>query len=189
VAPNLHPTIYTVWCVPSTTPVLICLSGLPGSGKSTVARLVVQQLRAGYVRVDTIETAITRAEGVHAAGNGWELPPGYAVGYDLAAEQLRLGLDVVVESVNPLATTRDSWRRTAEANGAVCVEVELVCSDTAEHRRRVENRSVDVKGLILPTWAEVGDREYEPWHRDRLVVDTAAVGVEEAARMVAAARG
>ncbi|MGW0585261.1 hypothetical protein ACWD25_57485 [Streptomyces sp. NPDC002920] len=55
----------------------------------------------------------------------------------------------------------------------------LVCSDAAEHRRRVETRSVDVPGLPMPGWAEVVGREYEPWERERVVVDTSGQRPEE----------
>ena len=37
---------------------LIIFSGLPGSGKSTIARALAQQLGAVYLRIDTIEQAI-----------------------------------------------------------------------------------------------------------------------------------
>ena len=45
----------------------------------------------------------------------------------------------------------DVARRAAVA----LVEVEVVCSDAAEHRRRVESRRADIPGLLLPTWDEV----------------------------------
>ena len=64
----------------------------------------------------------------------------------IAAEQLELGLDVIVECVNPVAVTRDGWVGTATAARAAVVEVELRCSDldgpsasrgdTAVRRRR-----------------------------------------------------
>lgn len=59
------------------------------------------------------------------------------------------------------------------------VEVEITCSDVDEHRRGVEHRSTDVPGLVLPTWAQICDREYEPWHRPRLVLDTAVLSAPE----------
>jgi predicted kinase len=37
---------------------LIIFSGLPGSGKSTVAKIVAKRLGAVYLRVDTVEQAI-----------------------------------------------------------------------------------------------------------------------------------
>jgi hypothetical protein len=62
--------------------------------------------------------------------------------------------------------------RARYAAGAGGVEIEVVCSDPAEHRRRVEHREVEVPGLVPPTWAEVTGREWDAWTRPRLVVDT-----------------
>lgn len=150
------------------TPTLVVLSGLPGTGKSTVATLLIRALRTPYLRIDTIEQALVDSD---------ELPnrpaaAGYLVGYALAEEQLRLGLDVIVECVNPLKVTRDAWAEVATSASASLLEVELICPDTQEHRRRVEHRTVDVAGLLLPTWEQVRERAYEPWNRDHLVVDT-----------------
>ena len=113
-------------------------------------------------------------------------PVGYAVAHHFAREQHALALDVIVECVNPVALTRDAWVVTAQECGAAIVDVEIVCSDEVEHRRRVETRGSDVQGLVKPTWAEVVSREYEAWDRGRLVVDTATNTVGEAARLVAA---
>lgn len=169
---------------PRTRPVLISIGGLPATGKSTIARRVAGLLGAAYVRVDTIETAIGRSEGSHAATNQWLLPPGYVVGYDLAGEQLGLGLDVVAESVNAFAETRDAWREVATNGNARLIEVETVCTDPAEHRRRAEHRTVDIDDLTLPTWQEILDREYHPWTRDRLIIDTATIGVDDAVEAI-----
>ena len=170
-------------------PVLISIGGLPATGKTTVARTLAAELRAAYVRIDSIETAIGRAEGRFRQTNGWDLPPGYAVGYDVAADQLRNGLDVVAESVNPLRVSRDAWRDAGLAAGARVVEVEVVCSDVDEHRRRAEERVLDVAGLTKPTWEQITNREYDSWERGRLVVDTAILGIDESARLIRAALG
>lgn len=148
---------------------LIVMGGLPGAGKTTLARLLAARIGAVHLRVDTIEQAIVRS-GVarHPVG-----PVGYAVGYALTEEHLRQGLTVIAESVNPLSVTRDAWRATALGAGVPVVEVEVTCSDPAEHRRRVTSRPVDIPDLPLPDWQQVVDREYEPWDRERVVVDTA----------------
>ncbi|MFD7406568.1 AAA family ATPase [Streptomyces sp. NPDC059866] len=148
---------------------LIVMGGLPGAGKTTLARLLAARIGAVHLRVDTIEQAIVRS-GVarHPVG-----PVGYAVGYALTEEHLRQRLTVIAESVNPLSVTRDAWRATALGAGVPVVEVEVTCSDQAEHRRRVASRSVDIPDLPLPDWQQVVDREYEPWDRERVVVDTA----------------
>ena len=60
------------------------------------------------------------------------------------------------------------------------VEIEIVCSDAAEHRRRIETRKTDIDGLILPTWDEIWNGDYAPWKEPRLVIDTARVTPDEA---------
>ena len=164
-------------------PVLVVVSGLPATGKSTVARLLAERTRTPYLRVDRIEQAMVDWSALtHPVG-----PTGYAVAHTLAAEQLALGLDVVVECVNPIALTRDAWADTAVRADAAIVEVELICSDEVEHRHRVESRASDVDGLAKPTWAEVRAREYEPWVRPHLVIDTATTPTETAVDRIAAA--
>jgi predicted kinase len=165
-------------------PVLICVAGLPATGKTTIARKLAAELGAAYVRIDTIETAIGRAEGRFEETNGWELPPGYLVGYEVAADQLRNGMDVVAESVNPLRASRDAWRDAALNAGARVVEVEVVCSDATEHRRRAEERTLDLQGLITPSWEQISNRHYHSWEREHLVVDTAMLNIDESVQLV-----
>lgn len=55
-------------------PVPICIGGLPVTGETTVARTLAAGLRAAYVRIDSIETAIGRAEGRFRQTNGRDLP-------------------------------------------------------------------------------------------------------------------
>jgi predicted kinase len=156
--------------------VLIVFGGLPGTGKTTLARLAAKEYRAVYLRIDTIEQAL-RSSGALAGEVGGA---GYIVGYALAEANLRLGQIVAADSVNPLALTRDAWRKAAGNAQSRIVEIEMVCSDPAEHRRRIETRSVDVAGLVLPTWEAVQRREYEKWDRPRLVLDTAGRTIDDA---------
>jgi predicted kinase len=160
--------------------VLVVLGGLPATGKSTIAEILARQAKTPYLRIDRIEQAIVAWSSLsHPLG-----PLGYAVAYELAREQLQLGLDVIVECVNPITLTRDSWLSTADEAGAGIVEVEVVCSDESEHRRRVETRTSDVEGLLLPTWSAVVGREYEPWSRKHVVVDSARITASNAAQLI-----
>ena len=148
---------------------LIAFAGLAGTGKTTLARALAQQLRATYLRIDTIEQAL-RDSGTLAAEVG---PAGYLVAYAIAEANLRLGQIVIADSVNPLRITREAWRQSAANAAAPIVEVEIICSDAAEHRRRVEARSVDIEGLVAPSWQKVIERDYESWDRPHVVINTA----------------
>jgi predicted kinase len=153
---------------------LIVFGGLPGAGKSTIARLLAQRLKAVYLRIDTIEQAL-RACGTLPEGVETE---GYAVAYRLAEDNLRAGGTVIADSVNPLPVTRDAWAAVADRTGTPVLEVEVICSDPEEHRRRVETRTTDVPGLTLPAWDAVQRRDYQPWNRPHIVLDTATQSAE-----------
>ena len=159
---------------------LIVLSGLPGVGKTTIARELARSLAATYVRIDSIEHALQQA-GLIVEGEG------YAVAHAVAADNLRAGQTVVADCVNPWPLTRDQWRAVGERIGVPVVEVEVVCSDQAEHRRRVELRVADIAGHRVPTWQEVVQRDYRSWDRQRLVIDTARRSVSESVQAVVSA--
>jgi predicted kinase len=153
---------------------LIVIGGLPGTGKTSLATGLARTLDAVHVRIDTIEHALrTSALAGDAIGRA-----GYVVAYAIAEDNLRLRRIVVVDCVNPLASTRAAWRDVARRAGVAMVEVEVICSDASEHRRRVESRISETAGMKLPTWAEVMAREYEPWTGEPLVIDTAHRPVE-----------
>jgi predicted kinase len=154
---------------------LIVFGGLPGTGKTTLARACAEERGATYLRIDTIEQAL-RVAGMRADDVG---PSGYMVACALADTNLSLGRSVVADCVNPLALTRDAWRGVAQRACAALIDIEVICSDRAEHRRRVETRSADVRGLKLTSWEDVLGRDYEAWDRPRLMIDTAARGIAE----------
>jgi predicted kinase len=156
--------------------VLIILAGLPGVGKTTIARELALRLVGVHVRIDSIEQAI-RQSATHAT-----VPmddAGYLVGYAVAEDNLRLGHTVIADSVNPWPLTRDAWVAVAERAGVRSIEVEIICSDADEHERRVAGRAADAPGMRPLTWQQVLARDYRHWHRDRTVVDTASKTVLE----------
>ncbi|MFC4099183.1 AAA family ATPase [Paenibacillus xanthanilyticus] len=157
---------------------LYIFGGLPGAGKSTLSAALAREIRAAYLRVDVVEHAIRAAGG---AVNG---PEGYVVCYGLASHNLRLGLDVVADTVNPLRETRQAWRDVAQSFDIPFLEIEVICSDVEEHKQRVETRVIDIPGFTPPTWAEVQARHYEHWDRERIVIDTARHTPDESIAML-----
>lgn len=159
---------------------LISLAGLPGTGKTTIARLVATRLGAVHLRLDTVEQALVDS-GAHTHPVG---PLGYHVCRALARDHLRQGLTVVADCVNPVAVTRDLWRDVARDAEVGLLEVEVVCSDPARHRERVRTRTSGVPGMPQPAWDEVEAAEHDPWDREHLVLDTAVLSAEEAAAVL-----
>jgi predicted kinase len=149
----------------------LVLSGLPGTGKSALARRIGGRMRFPVLSVDPIESAILRAG----------IAPGFATGLAaylvveaLADSQLSLGQSVIVDAVNAVEPAKDMWRQLATRHGAALEIVECCCSDEALHRERLAARR---RGLAAsfrePTWDDVQKRwlEYTPWAEPLLVVD------------------
>ena len=154
--------------------VLIIFSGLSGVGKTTIARELARHIGATYLRIDSIEQAIRDCQNVGSVDEA-----GYGVAYAVAEDNLRIGRTVIADSVNPLAMTRDAWLQVGKVAQVETVEIEVICSDTLEHRARVERRLPEIRGLRLPTWDEASSREYHPWDRGHIVIDTAGRSVDE----------
>ncbi len=113
---------------------LIGMCGLPASVKSALAEALGRALPGPVLSVDRIETALWRA------GIEREQPTGlaaYAVAHTLAAENLRLGLTVVVDAVNDADEARAAWVDLARQQAVPLRFVEVTCPDVDLHRRRL----------------------------------------------------
>ncbi|MGC1301473.1 MAG: AAA family ATPase [Caulobacteraceae bacterium] len=163
---------------------LIVFSGLPGTGKTTVARAVAVRLGASFIRLDVIEQAMLRAlpDGVEVGAAG------YAVANMVAESNLALGGCVVADCVNPVEESRAAWRAAAGRASVRILEVEVICSDHAEHRRRVEERQADIPGHTVPSWEAISRLKYEPWKKPHLVIDTAFLSPDDAVELVVGVR-
>ena len=142
---------------------LFIFGGLPGTGKSTLASCLAREFGAAYLRIDSIEERLTSPAG----------PLGYEIAQAVAADNLRLGIRVVADCVNPTRESREGWQSVGERVGVPCLTIEVVCSNLGKHRLRVEERSAERPGPNVPTWDQVRNRHYQRWPRVDLVFDTA----------------
>ncbi|AMV14921.1 hypothetical protein SCO11_11440 [Legionella pneumophila serogroup 1] len=90
----------------------------------------------------------------------------------------------MLDSVNPIAITRDDWQKVALDANKPFIEIELVCSNTKEHQRRIETRKADIPGHKLPKWIDVLNRDYEPWQSKSIVLDTTEHSVSESVEII-----
>jgi predicted kinase len=150
---------------------LVVLAGLPGTGKSTIARLLARRLGAVYLRTDAIAGPMLT--------NGLTRDPAsagrvaYNIARDVAIENLRIGRSVVVDGVHATHARRALWRRVGDEVSVTVVGLEITVPDAAEHRRRLDRRRA--QDSLSPTWEQVAEMEYDAWSEPvdgrRLLVD------------------
>lgn len=164
-------------------PTLISLAGLPGVGKTTIARLLARQRPAVFLRVDEIEAALRTGDPAREIG-----PLGYEIAAALATSNLKTGQDVIVDCVNPWPLTRAMFEKAALDGGAGLLGVEIVCRNKAIHRARLEGRVIDIgTGHVEPDWQAVVERDYLPWPEAALHLETGELTAEKAAARILAA--
>ncbi|HCE3663436.1 TPA: AAA family ATPase [Vibrio parahaemolyticus] len=153
-------------------PILYIFSGLPASGKSTLAKLLAAKTGAMYVRIDTVEQGLRELCNFRVEGEG------YRLSYRIISDNLALGISCISDSCNPLELTRHEWQEVAESVGARFVNIEVRCSDSSEHKQRVLTRRSEVANLKLPGWEQVQSRHYEAWKTDVIKIDTSGKNIE-----------
>lgn len=185
-APDVHDLLARRFPPPSRRGLVVLLTGLSGSGKSTVARHLVDRVEALGRRTSLLDGDHVRA--MLSAGLGFSREDRERnvlhIGY-VAAQVARHGGVAVCAPIAPYASTRSEVRRTVEAEGGDLVLVH-VSTPLAECERR------DVKGLYararageVPLFTGISDPYEQPDDAD-LAVDTSDLTEAEATDRVLA---
>lgn len=152
---------------------LIIFSGLPGTGKSTLAEAIGRELCIPVFAKDWLEATLVR-NGLNPI---LESTPPKSIGYELltvlAERQLRLAQSVILDSVAGSQSIRSMWRQLSEKYNAGWRVIECICSEETVHRERLKNRKRNIPGWHELEWSEVERVKgyYIPWQEERLVLD------------------
>lgn len=153
-------------------PKLIIFSGLPGTGKSTIAEALGRELGIPVFAKDWLESALVR-RGFNREAH----PPlgyfGYELLTTLAERQLALGQSAILDCVASVPRLRDLWIEFAQTYNAEFYIIECICSDEEIHRTRLTNRQRNI-----PDWPEIGwdkvleiQARYPTWEQPTLTLD------------------
>ena len=148
---------------------LILCAGLPGSGKTTLARMIARRLNIPAFAKDRVQRVL-RDHHLTPENSG----DGYYIILDMADEQLSLGLSVILDATFPLDHFRTVASEIAARHKAKLCAIYCVCSDDRTWIDRMNHRVQYVPGWKPVGWDDVlRMREYyQPWNDNALTVDS-----------------
>jgi predicted kinase len=140
--------------------VLVILSGLPGTGKSTLAERLARELRWPLLCIDDLLGEMPEEAGLPF----WDAK--IATLLDLVERQLRIGLDVIVDSVF-MDADRQHAQELARKYNARFLPIHVFVSDEKVWMERVRIRFDRLNAPHVATWERIqhqrrGFREWEP---------------------------
>ena len=156
---------------------LIVFAGMPGTGKSSLARAVARDRRAAYLDKDTVKDAVVNLADQMKLEDGYRLagPLSYELLVGLARDNLTVGLSVVVDSPAAYQLFREKVKALAKTVKAELKLIECICTDETLLRKHIEDRLHDLPAYRTHDWETYQqDRaRFERITEPRLIVDTA----------------
>jgi hypothetical protein len=159
-------------------PLLVLVTGLPGTGKSTMADVAAAELGAPVLAHDWAMSGLRPypelQEALDAMGPRGHRGVGWSILWALARSQLRRGHSVVLDGVARAPEVAGS-RAVASEEDAPSFVVMTQCPDPDLHRSRIEGRQRGIPGWYELDWDHVARAraEWEALDDVDVVLDTA----------------
>ena len=153
---------------------LVIFSGLPGTGKSTLANRLARELRWPLLRIDDVVNNIPENPGIEFWDSQVE------VLLTLAEAQLELGIDVIVDSVF-MNTDRHHAQAIAQKHEARFRPIYTCLSDDKIWEERLTKRYIELNNPAVSTWEQVKHQgtHFRPWELDTALFVDALDSPEE----------
>lgn len=153
---------------------LLVFSGLPGTGKSTLAESVGRRFGIPVFAKDWLEATLVGCELTSTNEDRSLGFVGYRLITMLAERQLMLGQSVILDSVASTESIRLTWKQLAAKYMADWMVVECICSDANVHHSQLKTRQCHIPGWHELEWADVElvRSNYAPWNEPRLRIDS-----------------
>jgi predicted kinase len=129
-------------------PTLVIFSGLPGTGKSTLAEKLARKLRWPLLCIDDVIGEVPEDAGIAF----WDSKVDILL--DLVNTQLKLGLDVIVDSVF-MNMDRQHAQELARTYGARFLPIYVTLSDDKVWEQRVTKRYNEMNDKDVATWERI----------------------------------
>jgi predicted kinase len=160
-------------------PLVVLVTGLPGTGKSTMADVAAAELGAPVLGHDWAMSGLRPypelQDALDAMGLRGHRGVGWSILWALARSQLRRGAPVVLDGV-ARAPEVAGTRALAREEGAPSLVVMTQCPDPELHRSRVEGRQRGIPGWYELDWEHVARARsaWEPLVDVDVVLETVA---------------
>jgi predicted kinase len=158
-------------------PILVLVTGLQGSGKSTIAEIAANLLGAPLIAHDWAMSGLRPFPEIQATLEAMDPPAHGRVGWSLlralSQSELRRGSSVVLDGV-ARAPQVETLRLLAADEGAGFLVIMTECTDPGLHRSRVDGRERGIPGWYEFDWSHVEEsrKSWDPNMSIDLKVDT-----------------
>ena len=144
---------------------LVLVTGLPATGKSTMAEVAARELGAPVIGHDWAMSALRPYPEIQDALDAMDPPGhrrvGWSIMWALARAQPRMGSSVVLDGV-ARGPEVEGTRLVADEESASCLVVMTTCADPVIHRSRVEGRRRQIPDWYEFDWDHV-ERSRASW--------------------------